>query len=91
MPSLLSFLFGSKPKTAEIARERLKLIIAHERGDQTDKANCLPPALQKELVEVISRYFPIQPEDINIAMEKQGNCEMLEVNIVLPGSGARPS
>jgi cell division topological specificity factor len=90
MASLLSFLFGNKPKTAEIAKERLKLIIAHERGDQTDKANCLP-ALQKELVEVISRYFPIQPEDINIAMEKQGNCEMLEVNIVLPGLGGRSS
>jgi cell division topological specificity factor MinE len=55
MSSLFSRLFGNKPKTASIAKERLQLIIAHERSDQNSKPDFLP-ALQQELVAVISKY-----------------------------------
>lgn len=81
--SLLSLLFGNKPKTASIAKERLQLIIAHERNDKTGKADFLP-ALQQELVAVISKYVSINQNDIKVSVEKQGNYEVLEVNIVLP-------
>lgn len=50
--SLLSLIFGQKPKTASIAKERLQLIIARERGANSS-ADFLP-ALQQELVAVIS-------------------------------------
>ena len=82
--ALLSFLFGNKPKSAGIAKERLKLIIAHQRGDSSGPPDYLP-ALQKELMEVISKYIKVDPADINVNIEKQGNVEMLEVNIVLSG------
>jgi len=42
------------------------------------------PDLQKDLVAVISKYFPIDPAGIKVGLEKQGNYEVLEVNIVLP-------
>ena len=80
--SLLSLIFGQKQKTASIAKERLQLIIARERG-----ANSSPdflPALQQELVAVISKYVRVNPEDIKVQLEKQDNCEILEVNITLP-------
>ncbi|GHT90440.1 cell division topological specificity factor [Betaproteobacteria bacterium] len=86
MTSLFSRLFGNKPKTASIAKERLQLIIAHERSDQNSKADFLP-ALQQELVAVISKYVAVNQDDIKVSLEKQGNYEVLEVNIVLPEVG----
>ena len=81
--SLFSLIFGNKPKTAHIAKERLQLIIAHERSGQNTKPDFLP-ALQQELVAVISKYVLVNPDDIKVSLEKQGNYEVLEVNIVLP-------
>jgi len=81
--SLLDLLFGSKPKSASVAKERLQLIIARERSDNSPSADYLP-ALQKDLVAVISKYVKINPEDIRVSLEKQDNYEVLEVNIVLP-------
>ncbi len=85
--SLFSLLFGNKPKSAAIAKERLQLIIAHERADQSSKKDFLPE-MQKELVAVISKYVSINPDDIKVSLERQGNYEVLEVNIVLPESAA---
>ncbi|MBS0354734.1 MAG: cell division topological specificity factor MinE [Proteobacteria bacterium] len=80
--SLLSYFFGSKPKTAAVAKERLSLIIAHERT--SNRAPDFLPALQKELIEVISKYVNVGLDDIKVQLEKQDNCEILEVNITLP-------
>ena len=80
--AVLSWLFGTKPKSASVAKERLQLIIAHERSGSTPP-NFLP-ALQAELVAVISKYVHISAEDIKVNLQKQGNMEVLEVNIVLP-------
>jgi cell division topological specificity factor len=84
--SLFSLIFGNKPKTAAIAKERLQLIIAHERGASAGTPDFLP-ALQKELIAVISKYVSVNEEDIKVSLEKQGNCEVLEVNIVMPEKG----
>ena len=84
--SLLNYLFGSKQKTATIAKERLQLIIAHERSDLGSKPDFLPD-LQKELIAVISKYVSVNPDDIKVSLEKQDNYEVLEVNIVLPEPG----
>ena len=83
--SLLSYFFGSKQKTASVAKERLSLIIAHERG--TNRAPDFLPELQRELIAVISKYVKVNTEDIRVSLEKQGNYEVLEVNIVLPEKG----
>ena len=80
--SLLSLLFGNKPKSAQVAKERLQLIIAHER-DGGGNANFLPE-LQRQLIAVISKYVKINQDDIRVSLEKQDRYEVLEVNIVLP-------
>ncbi|AKU12564.1 cell division topological specificity factor [Azoarcus sp. CIB] len=81
--SFLARLFGEKKKTAEIAKNRLSLLIAHERSGDTAKVDFLP-ALQRELIEVISKYVAVNPDDIKVHLDKQDNYEVLEVNIVLP-------
>ena len=81
--SLLSFLLGEKKKTATVAKERLQLILAHERNGRGGRADYLP-ALQRELVAVISKYVSIRPEDIRVNLQTQDNFEVLEVKIELP-------
>lgn len=80
--ALLSFLFNSKPKTANMAKERLQIIIARERTER-DGYDFLP-ALREELIAVISKYTKVSPEDIKVSLDKQGNLEVLDVNVVLP-------
>ena len=80
--ALLSFLFQNKPKTAVAAKERLQIIIARERNGRAGPD--FMPALQKELVDVISKYTKVSADDIKISLDRQGNLEVLDVNVVLP-------
>jgi cell division topological specificity factor len=81
--ALLSFLFPPKAKSATAAKERLQIIIARERGGRSQGYDFLP-ALHKELIEVISKYTKVSADDIKISLDRQGNLEVLEVNVVLP-------
>ncbi len=80
--SLLSFLFNKEPKSANTAKERLQIIIARER--HINSGPDFMPALHRELIQVISKYVKVNPEDINISLDKQGNLEVLDVNVILP-------
>ena len=82
--SLLSFLLGEKKKTASGAKERLQIILAHERSGRGAGQPDYLPALQRELVAVISKYVKINPEDLKVQLERQDNLEVLEVKIELP-------
>ncbi len=82
--SFLSFLLGEKKKTASVAKERLQIILAHERSGRSASRPDYLPALQRELVAVISKYVSIRPEDIRVNLERQDNLEVLEVKIELP-------
>ena len=82
--SFLSFLLGEKKKTANVAKERLQIILAHERSGRGASRPDYLPALQRELVAVISKYVSIRAEDIRVSLEKQDNLEVLEVKIELP-------
>ena len=79
----LSFFLGEKKQTATVAKERLQLILAHERAGRAPSPDYLPD-LQRELVAVISKYVQINPDDIKVSMERQDNFEVLEVKIELP-------
>ncbi|GAA4327650.1 cell division topological specificity factor MinE [Pigmentiphaga soli] len=81
--SLLSFFLGQK-KTASagVAKERLQIILAHERSDRG--ASDYLPQLQKELIAVISKYVKIDPDDIKVHLERQDTLEVLEVKIEMP-------
>ena len=80
--ALLSFLFPEKKKSANAAKERLQIIIARERTNRTGPD--FLPALHRELIEVISKYTMVNADDIKISLDRQGNLEVLDVNVVLP-------
>lgn len=80
--SLMDMLFGRKPKPADVARDRLQIIIAQERVKA--QAPDYLPTLQKELLQVLSKYVHVSLEDIRISQEKQDGMDVLELNITLP-------
>ena len=84
MMSFLSFLLGEKKQTASVAKERLQIILAHERSGRSAAEPDYLPALQRELIAVISKYVKVNTDDIKVQLERQGNLEVLEVKIELP-------
>ncbi|MHB8249691.1 MAG: cell division topological specificity factor MinE [Acidithiobacillus sp.] len=79
--SLLDYFLGTRKKTASVAKERLQLILAHERA--ADAPDFLP-ALQAELLAVIAKYIPVDQDKIKVTMERRGDYEVLELNILFP-------
>ena len=82
--SLISMLLGEKKKSASVAKERLQIILARERVGGSSAQPDYLPALQRELMAVISKYVEINPNDIKVQLERQDNLEVLEVKIELP-------
>ena len=80
--SLLDYFRSSKPKTAPVAKERLQILVAHERKYRNQPSYL--PQLQKELLEVIRKYVNVDQDAISINFEQDENQETLELNIVLP-------
>ncbi len=83
MAPYLSFFLGDSKKTAHVAKERLQLILAHERLGSSAAPAYLQD-LQRDLIAVIARYIPINLDDIRVTMEREGNLDVLEVKIELP-------
>ncbi|MDR0281667.1 MAG: cell division topological specificity factor MinE [Paucimonas sp.] len=76
------FRASKKQSSASVAKERLQIIVAHERGQRSTPDYL--PALQQELLEVIRKYVNIGNDDVQVALENQGSCSILELNITLP-------
>ncbi len=76
------FRASKKQSSASVAKERLQIIVAHERGQRSTPDYL--PALQQELVEVIRKYVNIGNDDVHVALENDGSCSILELNITLP-------
>ncbi len=72
-----------KARTADTAKERLQILLAHERssgqGSGIDMA-----ALQKEIIEVIRRHVAVEGDAVDIRMESEDDRSALEINIELP-------
>jgi cell division topological specificity factor len=79
--NLLDF-FKRKPKTASVAKERLQILVAHERTRRN--APSYLPQLKNDIIEVVKRYVDIGPDAITVNIEKHEQTDMLELNITLP-------
>ncbi|MFM8444823.1 MAG: cell division topological specificity factor MinE [Methylococcus sp.] len=81
--SLMDYFRSSRPKSATIAKERLQILVAHERRGERHHPDYLPD-LQRELLAVIRKYVHVDQNAITVNMEQDENREVLELNIVLP-------
>ena len=80
MSSILDRIFGHDRKSANTAKERLKLVLIHDR---TDLAPGMLESLKDDLIEVISRYVAIDPTAVRIDMEQDGRQQRLVADIPL--------
>jgi cell division topological specificity factor len=80
--SLLDYFKISKVGTASLAKERLQILVAHERTSMNQPTYL--PQLQKELLEVIRKYVNVSQDAISVSFEQDEHQETLELNIVLP-------
>jgi cell division topological specificity factor len=91
--SLFSFPFGARKakagQTAHTAKERLQILLAHERGDAANSD--VLPQLQREILDVIRRHLRIDSDAVDIRMERGDERSSLEINIDLPSSRVLPT
>lgn len=80
--SIFSF-FRSAPKPSAVqAKERLQIVMAHERVGRSGPDYL--PMLQQELLAVIAKYVDIDDNKVEVKLDRGGDCSTLEVNIELP-------
>ncbi|MCG5240035.1 cell division topological specificity factor MinE [Azospirillum doebereinerae] len=80
--SIFSF-FRSAPRPSAVqAKERLQIVMAHERAGRTGPDYL--PMLQQELLSVIAKYIDIDQNKVEVKLDRGGDCSTLELNIELP-------
>jgi cell division topological specificity factor len=77
-------LFGAfaRRRSASVANERLKILLTHERrlSGQPD----LIPVLQREIVKLVSKHVSVDPDKVQVALDRGDIASMLEINIEVP-------
>ncbi len=83
---ILDFLFPKRPAgaaTAAIAKERLQLVLAHERSNR--ESTEVLPLLKRELLSVIAKYVAIKEDMIQVKLGHDGNASVLRINVEFDG------
>ena len=85
--NFLSYFRSQRKASASVAKERLQIIVARERA--TRGGPDFLPAMQQELLAVIRRYVEVDDDAIRMTVEREGDCEVLELNVTLPETPSR--
>lgn len=74
--------FFARKSSAPVARERLQLLLAHERvvAGRSD----LIGILREEILAVIAKHMPVSPDKVQVRMERGDNVSTLEVEVEVP-------
>ncbi|MCU4136903.1 cell division topological specificity factor MinE [Buchnera aphidicola (Sitobion avenae)] len=81
--ALLDFFLSRNKNTANVAKERLQIIVAEQR--KYDNEPDYFPQLKREILSVICKYVNIEPNMVTVQLEqKNEDISILELNIVLP-------
>jgi cell division topological specificity factor len=78
---LINF-FRRTNTTAPVARERLQILLAHERA--VSGKSDLIAILREEILAVIAKHFPVEQEGIKVKMERGEAVSTLEVEVEIP-------
>ena len=80
-------LFGGRDASAPVARERLQILLAHERGllGQSD----LLVTLREEILAVVSKHVALDPDKVMVKLDRGKSVSTLEVDIEVPNDFER--
>ncbi len=82
---LLSYFRSARQQgSAAVAKERLQIIVAHERGGKRRGSPAYLPQLKRELLDVVRKFVAIEPDQVKVHIDREGEYEVLELNIALP-------
>jgi len=83
--SLFGFL--TRRSSAPIARERLQILLSHERAvaGQSD----LAAVLQEEILAVIAKHMAIERDKVQVKLDRGSDVSTLEIDIEIPATIAR--
>ena len=76
--------FFQRRNTAPVARERLQILLAHERGIVGGEPD-LVALLREEILAVVARHVPVEPEKVQVRMERGKVMSTLEIEVEIPG------
>ena len=82
MSLLQLFRSNKEGNSASMAKERLQIIVAHERLNRG--GHDFLPAMQQDILAVVKKYIEADQEQISIRLDKDGDYSVLEVNVQLP-------
>jgi cell division topological specificity factor len=77
-----SLLKKEQKSSASVAKERLQIIVAHERNKRHQPDYL--PRMQQEIIDVIRKYVNIDDEQVTVQLENTDARSVLELNITLP-------
>lgn len=80
--ALFDYFLVKKNSSAQVAKERLRIVIAHERIDRNGPEYL--PRMRRDIMEVVRKYVIINDEQVSINYEKGVDYDVLELNIALP-------
>jgi cell division topological specificity factor len=80
--SFLDFFTKRKPASANLAKERLQVIIARE-GNRSSNPELIQQ-IKRAVLEAVGKFVQVRPEDIAIEVENQRDLEVLSVSVTLP-------
>ena len=86
MSDFFERILGRNRKSADKAKERLQLVLIHDR---TNLSNSKLQVLKDEIIEVISRHIEIDPESVHIEMNQEGRQQRLIADIPVRGPRKR--
>ena len=86
MTDFIERIFGRNRRSANQAKERLHLVLVHDRTNLTSSAL---EDLKDELIDVISRHIDIDPVAVNIEMNQEGRQQRLIADIPIKGPKRR--
>src|SRR5215469_14324310 len=70
------------PSSAQTAKDRLQLILAHERHDRAQPDYL--PSLQKDILGVIRKYVDVATDKLHVRLERGERISRLEIEVELP-------
>ena len=89
--SLLEFidkLLGRQPASATTAKERLQLVLAHDRSDLNPE---LLEQMRREILEVVSRYVEIDLSEGDVSLETEDRVTALVANLPIRRAIFKPT
>ena len=81
--SLLDYFRSDKKSSASLAKERLQIIVAHERSNRGTPDYL--PQLKQDILDVIRKYVKVDSDAVNVQFEQnEDDLAVLELNVTLP-------